>query len=469
MADFVTSITTVAGLRTWWDSTVPSTVSSGNNYIAELAAGTYDLSTVSASWGGKTVAGTVTIRAAAAARLTSPSRALRYDTDGVLMLMGNIEIYFSAFYTVLEGLQFYSAAPSAGLHLNAYSMLSHCIVAGTILTRADDLYCGAKDCLFVGNRSDALVYASNPIYLEACTLVNFGTGDAFRISSANNVIKNCVFATLAGTAAVNVVSGGVSGSSANNAFNVGTAYGTSSTTFTAASEFVNVVSESVADLQLKSGSSLATVGAAGVGTGTDIYWQARTSSYSLGAFERDAGVADTTLPTQTGIITISAITTTSYTATWPAGADDIAVTGYEYRINAGSWVSVGNVLTTNITGRTPSSTDTFEVRAFDAAANKSTPALSTSVTLADIAVGTITFPAVKDWSTGNLKLNESGVTVIVNNVTTGALVIKLTGKTTLATKGVCTVSDALIIAGTQYRATLILADGSEGTWKYSAT
>ena len=193
---------------------------------------------------------------------------------------------------------------------------------------------------------------------------------------------------------------------------------------------------------------------------------------SLGAsnsFGLVVGSADTVSPTQTGTITISAITATSYTATWPAGADNVAVTGYEYRINAGSWVSVGNVLTTNITGRTPSSTDTFEVRAFDAAANKSTPALSTSVALAAVALGTITFPAVKDWSTGNLKLNESGVTVIVNNVTTGALVIKLTGKTTHATTGVCTVSDALIIAGTQYRATLILADGSEGTWKYSAT
>ena len=181
------------------------------------------------------------------------------------------------------------------------------------------------------------------------------------------------------------------------------------------------------------------------------------------------GSADTTVPTLTGSITISSKTTTSYTATWPSGSDNVAITGYEYRLNAGSWVSVGNVLTIGISARTPGSTDTFEVRAYDAAGNKSTPALSTSVTLADIAVGTITFPAVKDWSTGNLKLNESGVTVIVNNVTTGALVIKLTGKTTHATTGVCTVSDALIIAGTQYRATLILADGSEGTWKYSAT
>lgn len=193
---------------------------------------------------------------------------------------------------------------------------------------------------------------------------------------------------------------------------------------------------------------------------------------SLGAsnsFGLVVGSADTVSPTQAGTITFSSVAATSYTVTWPAGADNIAVAGREYRINAGSWVDAGLTLSANITGRTPSSTDTVETRVRDAAGNYSTPLLSGTVALSAATLGTITFPAVKDWSTGNLKLNESGVTVIVNNATSGALVIKLTGKTTHATTGVCTVSDALIIAGTQYRATLILADGSEGTWKYSAT
>ena len=44
MTDFVTSISTVGALRTWFDSTVPSTVPSGDRYIADLAAGAYDLS-----------------------------------------------------------------------------------------------------------------------------------------------------------------------------------------------------------------------------------------------------------------------------------------------------------------------------------------------------------------------------------------------------------------------------------------
>lgn len=82
--------------------------------------------------------------------------------------------------------------------------------------------------------------------------------------------------------------------------------------------------------------------------------------------------------------------------------------------------------------------------------------------------GTITIPAVKDWNTGSLKTSETGVIAIINDVTTGALVVKKTGQTTHATTGVCVVTDALLIVGTTYRVTTIFADGSEGTWRYPA-
>lgn len=298
-----------------------------------------------------------------------------------------------------------------------------------------------------------------------CTLVSIGgtLDSGIRSMYASEDFRNCYI----GGATV-PVSGNATVTKTTSHFS-GTASGFTTTPLSTAT-FENII-DGTHDLRLKAGSGLIDVGTTDATyAATDILGTARTT-YDVGAWESGGGGGggDTTIPTLTGVVTVSALTTTSYTATWPSGSDNVAITGYEYRLNAGSWVSVGNVLTIGISARTPGSTDTFEVRAYDAAANKSTPALSTSVTLADIAVGTITFPAVKDWSTGNLKLNESGVTVIVNNVTTGALVIKLTGKTTHATTGVCTVSDALIIAGTQYRATLILADGSEGTWKYSAT
>ena len=72
----------------------------------------------------------------------------------------------------------------------------------------------------------------------------------------------------------------------------------------------------------------------------------------------------------------------------------------------------------------------------------------------------------KDWGTGNLKANETGVTLIINNATTGVLVSLLTGQTTNASGVLPTLTG--LVSGTAYRITTILADGSEGTWKYTA-
>lgn len=115
--------------------------------------------------------------------------------------------------------------------------------------------------------------------------------------------------------------------------------------------------------------------------------------------------ADVTPPTQTGSLVASLIGTTFYTLTWPAGADNVAVTGYEYSLDGGSnWINAGNVLTASITGRTPLTTDQCRVRCYDAAGNRSTPALSTTVNLL---VTTVTTEPLENFS-GSLLL---GLTV----------------------------------------------------------
>lgn len=80
--------------------------------------------------------------------------------------------------------------------------------------------------------------------------------------------------------------------------------------------------------------------------------------------------------------------------------------------------------------------------------------------------GIITLPTLKDWGTGNVKANETGITLIINNATTGVLVSLLTGQTTNASGVLPTLTG--LVSGTAYRITTILADGSEGTWKYTA-
>ena len=95
--------------------------------------------------------------------------------------------------------------------------------------------------------------------------------------------------------------------------------------------------------------------------------------------------------------------------------------------------------------------------------------LADSITLTVSAAGTITIPAMKDWSTGNLKAGEAGVQVDIHNISTGALVVRKTGQTTHATTGVCVVTDAAIAAGTTYEVVTRLADGSKGMWDYAAS
>ena len=109
---------------------------------------------------------------------------------------------------------------------------------------------------------------------------------------------------------------------------------------------------------------------------------ADTNSFSITIDEAGAP-PDETLPTLTGSVTFASITQTSYTAQWPAGSDNVAVTGYEYQIGstAGAWTDAGNNISAAITGRTAGTTETVYVRAYDAAGLRSTPAISGEVTL----------------------------------------------------------------------------------------
>lgn len=93
-----------------------------------------------------------------------------------------------------------------------------------------------------------------------------------------------------------------------------------------------------------------------------------------------APVADTTAPSMSGTLTTSNITATGFTMSWPAGSDNVAVTGYETSINGGTtYTDVGNVLTVNKTGLSSGATYPLAVRAYDAAGNRSA-ALTASVT-----------------------------------------------------------------------------------------
>ena len=106
------------------------------------------------------------------------------------------------------------------------------------------------------------------------------------------------------------------------------------------------------------------------------------------------GAADTTAPTLTGSISITALTSTSYNYECPPASDAVGVTGYQARFGGtGAWTDIpSGGRAGSRTGRTPASTDSLEMRARDASGNFSA-ILTTSITLLGIAPAVTTQPA----------------------------------------------------------------------------
>ena len=81
---------------------------------------------------------------------------------------------------------------------------------------------------------------------------------------------------------------------------------------------------------------------------------------------------DDTAPTLTGAITVDSRSTTSITITCPEATDNVAVAGYEVRVNSGAWVDKALSRTHTFTGLPVGAAATIEWRARDAVNNYST-------------------------------------------------------------------------------------------------
>lgn len=81
--------------------------------------------------------------------------------------------------------------------------------------------------------------------------------------------------------------------------------------------------------------------------------------------------------------------------------------------------------------------------------------------------GTINVLEIRDLTTGNLRVNETGITAVISSSSTGTLAIRKTGLTTNSS-GNCAITDFAVIVGNSYRVTLIMSDGSEGTGVFTA-
>ena len=98
-------------------------------------------------------------------------------------------------------------------------------------------------------------------------------------------------------------------------------------------------------------------------------------------------------------------------------------------------------------------------------ATPESPAFSGSAT-GDTSQGVLTLPVLKN-NTGTILANETNATVHVYAVSTGNKVVTKTSQTTNGS-GVMTVTDALIVAATEYRVVVVLGSGAEGLDKVTA-
>lgn len=139
---------------------------------------------------------------------------------------------------------------------------------------------------------------------------------------------------------------------------------------------------------------------------------------------------DTTAPSKPGVPEFSAVTQTTATVTWKKSTDNVAVVGYRYRLNSGSWKDTGIAANVQLTGLSPNTTYKFEVQARDFAGNLSAsnsasfktpaepdttkPSTPGAVTFSDVTH----FSAVASWGAATDNVGVTGYEYRLNNAST---------------------------------------------------
>ncbi len=228
------------------------------------------------------------------------------------------------------------------------------------------------------------------------------TTHTYKVRSYDVAGNRSAFSNQISVTTLDTVAPGAPGNPTMSAITINSA----TATWTAATDNVGVTGYRYS---LNGGSSWTTLG---VVLTTNLTGLTPATAYTIQVQARDAAgnwgangskafttLSDTTAPSAPGTPTMSVITINSATATWTAATDNVGVTGYRYSLNGGSsWTTLGNVLTTNLTGLTPATAYTIQVQARDAASNwgaSSSKAFTTSSdATAPSAPGTPTMSAI---------------------------------------------------------------------------
>lgn len=306
MAEYITTCATLSDLTTWYTSTVPSSIPSGDRYIAELAAnGDYPLAGV--TWTGKTLveAGQIVIRAAAAGKPNKTSNAARYYAPGVASSVlyhsfGAVNTFGSNVVDgfVLEDLNI------ASVQNGSFTFNGGCLVRKCVLTRNSlngSLTVGqsgrAANCLFISTVANVAVVFTGSGSQDSNTFVSFidYTALAFSGSYQNAVWKNNVALNLAASPTYDPWAtpptsffGASSSNNATSHSSAGNCPGSSPLSAVSPSAaLVNVAGSGTLDATPKAGSALLAAGVVSTPNGgVDWYGSTRSGSTpSIGAVE----------------------------------------------------------------------------------------------------------------------------------------------------------------------------------------
>lgn len=181
-----------------------------------------------------------------------------------------------------------------------------------------------------------------------------------------------------------------------------------------------------------------------------------TYTYDANGNRETAIVSDLGAPTAPGTPAFSSIGATTATASWTAASDNVSVTGYQYRLNGGSWVSI-SASPASLSGLTSATNYTFEVRAKDNANNFGPPSGNSFTTLD---TGSPTAPGVPSFSSITATSATAAWTAATDNVAVTGYDYSLNGGPWTSNGLALSVNISGLTTGTSYTLRVRARDGA---------
>lgn len=190
---------------------------------------------------------------------------------------------------------------------------------------------------------------------------------------------------------------------------------------------------------------------AGLASGATYVYRVRAhdAAGNVSPYSASSGASttpDTAAPTAPGTPVFSNVAMNSATASWTAASDNVGVTRYEFRLNAGTWQVLGNVLSINLTALSAATRYTFDVRARDGANNVGAASSGAFTTLDTQAPSAPTALAASAPSSSTVNLSWAAST---DNVAVSGYKIFRNGAQ-IATRTTTSYADSAVSGSTAY-------------------